>query len=79
MCKKVISKLILEKLYKSLSIRIVGFAKVTSLVIINHLITKFLAHTINCMVSVKQKNLVLVCSEEFGKIVAVGAGSGMTG
>ena len=40
-CKKVISKLILEKFYKSLSSRIIGFAKVTSLEILTHLITKY--------------------------------------
>ena len=39
--KKVISKLILEKFYKSLSIRIIGFAKVTSLEILTHLITEY--------------------------------------
>ena len=39
-CKKVISKLILEKFYKSLSIRIIGFAKVTCLNILTHLITE---------------------------------------
>ena len=40
-CKKVISKLILEKFYKSLSICIIGFVKVTILKIISHLITKY--------------------------------------
>ena len=39
-CKKVISKLIPEKFYKSLLSRIIGFTKVTSLEIITHLITK---------------------------------------
>ena len=37
-CKKVISMLIPEKFYKSLSSRIIGFAKVTSLKILTHLI-----------------------------------------
>ena len=41
MCKKVVSKLILEKFYKSLSSRIIGFAKVTSLEILTHLITEY--------------------------------------
>ena len=40
-CKKVIRKLIPEKLYKSLSSRIIGFAKVTSLEISTHLITGY--------------------------------------
>ena len=40
MCNKVISKLILEKSFKSLSSRIIGFAKVTSLEILTHLITE---------------------------------------
>ena len=40
-CKKVISKLILEKFYKPLSSRIIGFAKVTSLEILTHLITRY--------------------------------------
>ena len=40
-CKKVISKLIPEKFYKSLSSRIIGFAKVTSLEILTHLITEY--------------------------------------
>ena len=40
-CKKVISNLIPEKFYKSLSSRIIGFAKVTSLKILTHLITKY--------------------------------------
>ena len=40
-CKKVVSNLIPEKIYKSLSIGIIGFAKVTSLEIITHLITKY--------------------------------------
>ena len=39
-CKKVISLLILDKYYKSLSSRIIGFAKVTCLQILTHLITK---------------------------------------
>ena len=39
-CKKVISKLIPEKFYKSLSFRIIGFAKVASLKILTHLITE---------------------------------------
>ena len=39
-CKKVISKLVLEKYYNSLSSRIIGFAKVTSLQFLTHLITK---------------------------------------
>ena len=41
MCKKVISKFILEKFYTSLSSRIIGFAKFTSLKILTHLITKY--------------------------------------
>ena len=40
-CKKVISKLIPEKFYKSLSSRIIGFAKVTSLEILTHLISEY--------------------------------------
>ena len=40
-CKKVISKLILKELYTSISSRIIGFAKVTSLDIITHLITEY--------------------------------------
>ena len=40
-CKKVISKLIPEKYYKSLSIRIIGFAKVTGLKILTQLITEY--------------------------------------
>ena len=40
-CKKVISKLIPEKFYKSLSIRIIGFTKVTILENLTHLITEY--------------------------------------
>ena len=40
-CKKVISELILEKFYKYLSSRIIGFAKVTSLEILTHLISEY--------------------------------------
>ena len=40
-CKKVIIKLILEKFYKSLLRRIIGFSKVTSLEILTHLITEY--------------------------------------
>ena len=40
-CKKATSQLILEKYYKSLSSRIIGFAKVTSLQILTYLITKY--------------------------------------
>ena len=40
-CNKVVSKLILEKFYKFLSICIIGFAKVTILDIITHLITEY--------------------------------------
>ena len=40
-CKKVIRKFIPEKLYKYLSSRIIGFAKVTSLKILTHLITEY--------------------------------------
>ena len=40
-CKKVISKLIPEKFYKSHSRRIIGFTKVTSLKILTHLITEY--------------------------------------
>ena len=39
-CKNVISKLILENFYKSLSICIIGFAKVTRLEIMTHLISE---------------------------------------
>ena len=39
-CKKVISKLIPQKLYKSLLSRIIGFAKVTSLKILTRLISE---------------------------------------
>ena len=38
--KKVISKLISQKFYKSLLSRIIGYAKVTSLEIMTHLISK---------------------------------------
>ena len=40
-CKKVISKLILEKFYKSLSSHIIGFAKVTSPESLTYLITEY--------------------------------------
>ena len=40
-CNKFISKLIPEKLYKSLSSRIIGFAKVTSLEILTGLVTEY--------------------------------------
>ena len=40
-CKKVISKLIPQKFYKSLSIRIIGYTKVTSLEIMTHLISDY--------------------------------------
>ena len=40
-CKKVVSKLIMEKFYKSLLSRIIGFAKVTSLEILTHLIPDY--------------------------------------
>ena len=40
-CETVISKLILETLYNTLSSRIIGFHKVTSLEILNHLITEY--------------------------------------
>ena len=40
-CKKVITKLIPEKFYKSLSGRIIGFTKVTSLGILTRLITEY--------------------------------------
>ena len=40
-CKKVISKLIPQKFYKSLLSRIIGFAKVTSLEILTHLISEY--------------------------------------
>ena len=40
-CKKVISQLILKKYYKSLLSQIIGFAKVTCLHILTHLITKY--------------------------------------
>ena len=40
-CKKFISKLILEKFYNSLSSRIIGFTKFTSLEILTHLITEY--------------------------------------
>ena len=39
-CKKVISKLISKKFYKSLSSRIIGYTKVTSLEIMTHLISE---------------------------------------
>ena len=39
-CKKVITKFIPEKFHKSLLSHIIGFAKVTSLENISHLITK---------------------------------------
>ena len=39
-CKKVMSKFIPQKFYKSLSSRIIGLSKVTSLEIITHLITE---------------------------------------
>ena len=40
-CNKVISQLILEKYYKSLSSQIIGFAKITCLHILTHLITEY--------------------------------------
>ena len=40
-CKKVISKLIPQKFYKSLSSLIIGYAKVTSLKITTHLISEY--------------------------------------
>ena len=40
-CKKVISTLIPQKFYKSLSSRIIGYAKVTSLKIMKHLISEY--------------------------------------
>ena len=40
-CKKVISQLIPEKYYKSLSSRIIGSEKVTCLHILTHLITEY--------------------------------------
>ena len=40
-CNKVISYLIPEKFYKSLSSRIIGFSKVTNLEILTHLITEY--------------------------------------
>ena len=40
-CKKVTDQFILEKYHKSLSIQIVGFAKVISLQILTHLITEY--------------------------------------
>ena len=40
-CKRVISQLIPEKLYKSLSSQIIGFAKVTCLHILTHITTKY--------------------------------------
>ena len=40
-CNKVISKLIPQKFYKYLSSRIIGFAKVTSLEILTHLISEY--------------------------------------
>ena len=40
-CKKVISKLNPEKFYKSLLSLIIGFAKVTSLEILTHLISEY--------------------------------------
>ena len=39
--KRVIQRLIPAKLYKSLSSRLIGFSKVTSLAILTHLITKY--------------------------------------
>ena len=41
-CKRVISQLIPDKYYKSLSIQIIGFAKVTCLHILTHLITEYM-------------------------------------
>ena len=40
-CKKVIRKLIPEKLYNSLSSRIISFAKFASLEILTHLVTEY--------------------------------------
>ena len=40
-CKKVISKLIPQKFYKSLSFRIICYAKFTSLEIVTHLISEY--------------------------------------
>ena len=40
-CKKFISKLIPQKIYKSLSIPIIGYVKITSLEIMTHLISEY--------------------------------------
>ena len=40
-CKKLISKLVPEKFYKSLLSRIIGFANITSLKILTHPITEY--------------------------------------
>ena len=40
-CKKVISKLIRDKFYKSIPSRIIGFSKITGLEILTHLITEY--------------------------------------
>ena len=40
-CKKVISRLIPDKYYKSLSSQIIGFSKVACLQILTHLITEY--------------------------------------
>ena len=40
-CKKFISKLIPQKFYKSLSGRIIGYAKVTRIKIMTHLISEY--------------------------------------
>ena len=44
----------------------------------DQLVDDFIASTIDCMVFIKQMNFVLVCSDDFGKIAAIVAGSGMT-
>ena len=54
-CKKVISQLIPEKYYKSLSSQIIGFKKVTCIHILNHFITEYAELEDNDIQEIDQK------------------------
>ena len=62
-CKKVISQLIPEKYYKSLSSRIIGFTKVTSLQILTHLITEYAELEDNDIKKIDRKTKELISGE----------------
>ena len=69
-CNKFISKLIPEKFYMSLSIRIIGFAKVTSLEILNHFLTKYAKLEEEDVKDIDQKMKEPISSENlFGEFV----------